>query len=145
MSGYCRDCGNTLCICKLINSNVSIEEHHKTYEELYFESLKIIAKDQQQLKEAEKEIATQRMVMNHYGDVESENEQLEQENAKLKKRLKDAESVAEDFILEKDHLKYCGIGILNGDCCYCMDRGYYNPESCLERAREYFKKWGSDE
>ena len=71
--------------------------------------------------------------------------QLEQENAKLKERLKEAEKVAEDFILEKDHLKQCGIGMLNGDCCSCMDRGYYNLESCSERAREYFKKWGSDE
>jgi len=52
MSGYCRGCGNTLCICKLINSNVSIEEHHKTYEQLYFESLKIISEAQKQLKEA---------------------------------------------------------------------------------------------
>jgi len=53
MSGYCRGCGNTLCICKLINSNVSIEEHHKTYEQLYFESLKIISEAQKQLKESE--------------------------------------------------------------------------------------------
>lgn len=48
MSGYCRDCGNTLCICKLINSNVSAEEHHKTYEELYFESLKVIGMAKQE-------------------------------------------------------------------------------------------------
>jgi hypothetical protein len=71
--------------------------------------------------------------------------QLEQENAKMNERLKEAENVVNDFVLEKDHTKHCEIGMLNGDCCSCMDRKYYNQESCLERAREYFKKWGSDE
>lgn len=52
MSRYCKDCGNTLCICKLLNSNVSTEEHHKSYEELYFESLKMVGKLGVQLKEA---------------------------------------------------------------------------------------------
>jgi hypothetical protein len=68
-------------------------------------------------------------------------ETLKQENTKLKERLKEAENVVEDFILEKGHTKHCEIGMLNGDCCSCMDRKYYNQESCLERAVEYFRKY----
>lgn len=93
MSGYCRDCGNVLCICKLVNSNVSIEEHHKTYEELYFESLKIISKSEKQLKEAHI-IAKEKYgdTIKHNKIITKYNTELVSINLSLKQQLKEVEA-----------------------------------------------------
>lgn len=72
MSGYCSGCGNTLCICKLMNSNVSIEEHHKTYEELYFESLKVVGKLEAKNKHLERQINSMREDSKHLSKISCE-------------------------------------------------------------------------
>lgn len=93
---------------------------------------------EKQLKDANKEIATLRMVMNHYGDVESENDELSEQ-------LKEANEVIE-FYGEKDAWEKASLNKKKASyfCAFInddeehIDTGLYIGG---KRARAYLEKY----
>jgi hypothetical protein len=74
--------------------------------------------------------------------------QLEQENAKLKERLKDADSVIEFYATPSVWGIASPSDMTSIDPCDVGD--FFHQEIGItsrggKKAREYFKKWGSDE
>ena len=66
-------------------------------------------------------------------DRTSKYSQLANSHTRLMKAL-------EDFVLEQDHLSGC----VDDSQCQCMDREYYNKESCIDRAKKALCKMIED-